>query len=270
MSSARMVFGRRTLVMGAINVTPDSFYDGGRFADPERAIARARTMIAEGADIIDVGGESTRPGADPVSADEELRRVLPVVEALARDGAEVSIDTYKPEVARAALEAGARTINDVTGLRDPAMIEAAKAHKAAVVVMHMRGTPKTMQEQTEYEDVVLEVKAYLREKAGEARAAGIEEVIVDPGLGFAKTVAHNFQILRRLGEVCALGYRVLVGPSRKSFLGAACAGAPPEERLEAGLAAVTIAAMNGASIVRVHDVKECRRALDLVEAVRRA
>jgi dihydropteroate synthase len=270
MSSARMVFGRRTLVMGAINVTPDSFYDGGRFADPERAIARARTMIAEGADIIDVGGESTRPGADPVSADEELRRVLPVVEALARDGAEVSIDTYKPEVARAALEAGARTINDVTGLRDPAMIEAAKAHKAAVVVMHMRGTPKTMQEQTEYEDVVLEVKAYLREKAGEARAAGIEEVIVDPGLGFAKTAAHNFQILRRLGEVCALGYRVLVGPSRKSFLGAACAGAPPEERLEAGLAAVTIAAMNGASIVRVHDVKECRRALDLVEAVRRA
>lgn len=270
MSSARVVFGRRTLVMGAINVTPDSFYDGGRFADPERAIARARTMIAEGADIIDVGGESTRPGADPVSADEELRRVLPVVEALARDGAEVSIDTYKPEVARAALEAGARTINDVTGLRDPAMIEAAKAHKAAVVVMHMRGTPKTMQEQTEYEDVVLEVKAYLREKAGEARAAGIEEVIVDPGLGFAKTAAHNFQILRRLGEVCALGYRVLVGPSRKSFLGAACAGAPPEERLEAGLAAVTIAAMNGASIVRVHDVKECRRALDLVEAVRRA
>lgn len=261
----------RTLIMGILNVTPDSFFDGGRFLDPARAVERSLEMIEEGADVIDIGGESTRPGAEAVPAEEELRRVLPVVERLAsRSGTPLSIDTSKPAVARECLAAGASLINDVTGLRDPEMLEAALEFNAGIVIMHMRGTPQTMQQQTYYQDVVAEVKQYLAEKAGAAQSAGIRQIIIDPGIGFAKTAAQNFEILRRLEEFCDLGYPVLVGPSRKSFLGSLPGGAPPEQRLEAGLAAVTIAALKGASMVRVHDVRQCRRALDVVEAVRSA
>jgi dihydropteroate synthase len=262
---------RRTLIMGILNVTPDSFFDGGRFLDPARAVERSLEMVEQGADIIDIGGESTRPGAEAVPEEEELRRVLPVIERLAgRVETPLSIDTSKPAVARKCLALGASLINDVTGLRDPEMIAAALDYHAGIVIMHMRGTPQTMQQQTHYQDVVAEVKQYLTAKAETARSAGLRPIILDPGIGFAKTAAQSFEILRRLEEFRDLGYPVLVGPSRKSFLGSLPGAAPPEQRLEAGLAAVTIAALKGASIVRVHDVKECRRALDVVEAVRAA
>lgn len=257
--------------MGILNATPDSFSDGGQFLDPQRAVERALQMVDEGAGIIDIGGESTRPNAEPVSVEEELRRVLPIVEELSKHSStRISVDTYKPEVARECLLHGAQIVNDVTGLGNPAMIETVREHSAAVVIMHMRGTPQTMQKQTDYKDVVVEVKEYLASRAAAARNAGIAEIIIDPGIGFAKTAKHNFQILRRLREFSNLGFPVLIGPSRKSFLGALSSGGDANDRLEAGIAAVTIAAMNGASIIRVHDVKECRRALEVVEAMQSA
>jgi dihydropteroate synthase len=255
--------------MGVLNVTPDSFSDGGRYLRPEDAIDRGLRLAEEGADIVDVGGESTRPGSDPVSEQDELDRVAPVVEALGRRvEVRISVDTYKPRVAEECLGLGATLVNDVTGLADPRMVRAAKERRAGVVIMHMRGEPKTMQQDVTYDDVVVEVRGFLDERARRAREAGIEEVIVDPGIGFGKTAAHNFEILRRLGELASLGYPVLVGPSRKSFLGSLASKLPATERLEGTLAAVAVSVLNGASIVRVHDVREAKRVVEVVDAVR--
>lgn len=257
--------------MGILNVTPDSFSDGGRYLSADGAVARGLEMVREGADFIDVGGESTRPGAAPVSESVETRRVLPVVEGLVkRAGVPVSIDTRKPAVARRCLEAGAGIVNDVGGLREPGMAETAADHGAAVVVMHMRGTPSTMQSDTSYADVVSEVRRYLERQAGLARRAGIREVAVDPGLGFGKTAQQNFRLLAGLRSIGEAGYPVLIGPSRKSFLGSLASGLPVSERLEGTLAAVAAGVMNGAQIVRVHDVGPCRRLLDVLDAVSEA
>lgn len=255
--------------MGVINVTPDSFSDGGRFLRVENAVEHGLSLVEEGADLLDVGGESTRPGADPVGVEEELGRVAPVVRELARRvEIPISIDTYKPEVAAACLALGASLVNDITGLEDPDMVRVAQEHDAGVVVMHMRGRPKTMQRDVAYTDVVREVCAFLAERAGRALGAGLDPVIVDPGIGFGKTAAHNFELLRRLPELCELGFPVLVGPSRKSFLGSLSGALPPSERLEGTLAAVSVAVMQGARIVRVHDVRAARRAVDVVDAIR--
>jgi dihydropteroate synthase len=255
--------------MGVLNVTPDSFSDGGRYLRLQDAIAHGARLAEQGADFVDVGGESTRPGADPVTEQEELDRVAPVVEALAsRVAARISVDTSKPRVAEECVARGASLVNDVTGLADPAMIRVAKEGEAGVVIMHMRGLPKTMQEDTVYADVVTEVRAFLSERASRARGAGIEEVVVDPGIGFGKTAAHNFEVLARLEEIGSLGYPVLVGPSRKSFLGSLPSQLPADQRLEGTLAAVAIAALHGAAIVRVHDVLETKRVVEVVDAVR--
>jgi dihydropteroate synthase len=255
--------------MGVLNVTPDSFSDGGRYLRTQDAIAHGARMAEHGADFVDVGGESTRPGSDPVSEQEELDRVALVVEGLARRiAARISIDTSKPRVAEACLGLGASLVNDVTGLADPAMMRVAKEGRAGVVIMHMRGEPKTMQKDVHYDDVVSEVRGFLAERASEARQAGIDEVIVDPGIGFGKTADHNFQILARLGELTSLDYPVLVGPSRKSFLGSLPSRLPADDRLEGTLAAVAVAVLQGAAIVRVHDVREAKRVVEVVDAVR--
>lgn len=245
--------------MGVLNVTPDSFSDGGRWLDPEAAVAHGRAMVADGADVIDVGGESTRPGAAEVPADEELRRVVPVVEALAGE-ARVSVDTRKAEVAEAALAAGATIVNDVSA----GLYEIAAAAGAGWVVMHMRGTPATMQQQATYGDVVAEVRAFLVARAEEARAAGVAEVWIDPGLGFAKTATHNLSLLRHLDELVATGYPVAVGASRKSFIGKLTGEASVDDRLEGSLAAAVWAMERGAAMVRVHDVRATVQAARLV------
>jgi dihydropteroate synthase len=249
-------------VMGIVNVTPDSFSDGGRLRDPAKAIEHARRLRDEGADVVDVGGESTRPGAMPVSDAEELDRVLPVVEALARDGALVSVDTTKPAVMRAAVAAGAAMINDVRALQEPGALEAIAASQAAVCLMHMRGEPRTMQQGPSYADVVAEVRAFLSARARACEAAGIarERIVVDPGFGFGKTVEHNFALLRGLAGIVALGYPVLVGWSRKSSLGLVT-GRKVDERLAASLAAALACVARGAAIVRVHDVRDTVDAL---------
>jgi dihydropteroate synthase len=260
----------RTLLMGVLNVTPDSFSDGGRFLDPGEAVRHAQRLVEEGADLIDAGAESSRPGSDPVSAEEEWRRLRPVLEGLLREvRVPISVDTYKPEVAGRALALGAHMLNDIAGLRDPAMIETVASHGAAVVIMHMKGEPKTMQQVAEYEDVVAEVKAFLAQQAALATSAGIDGIVIDPGLGFGKTAQHSLELLRRLPELVELGYPVLMGPSRKSFIGHVT-GAPVEDRLEGTLAAVTAAVLGGAHIVRVHDVKQCKRAVQVAEAIRGA
>jgi dihydropteroate synthase len=261
----------RTLVMGVVNVTPDSFSDGGRFLRGDDAVAQGLRLSKEGADYLDIGGESSRPGAEEVGEQEEIDRVAPVIERLAAEvDIPISIDTYKPSVARECLRLGARMINDISGLGDAEMVRVAAEAGASVVVMHMRGRPKTMQRDIHYDDLVGEVRAFLHERAARARDAGIENVIVDPGIGFGKTAAHNFEILRRLEDFKSLGLPVLVGPSRKSFLGALPSGLPPEERLEGTLAAVAVAVVNGAAIVRVHDVAAARRAVEVADAIRRA
>ncbi|HVS14036.1 MAG TPA: dihydropteroate synthase [Thermoanaerobaculia bacterium] len=262
----------RTLVMGVLNVTPDSFSDGGRFATVEAAVEQARRLVAEGADLLDVGGESTRPGSAEVPAAEELRRILPVIERV-RDltgehgAVPISVDTAKPEVADAALGAGAAMVNDVTGL-GPEMLEVAARHRAAGIAMHMQGTPRTMQVAPRYDDVVAEVAAFLAERAAAAGEAGVEAVL-DPGIGFGKTVEHNLELLRNLDRLVALGRPVLVGASRKAFLGT-LSGAPVEERVEATAAAHTAAILAGAQVVRVHDVLAGRRAAAVADAIARA
>lgn len=259
----------RTTIMGVLNVTPDSFSDGGVFFnDVERAVAHAKQMVADGADIIDIGGESTRPGSDPVSEAEEMRRVIPVIERLAKEIAvPISIDTYKSAVAKAALQAGATILNDITGLNNPEMLAVAAKFKCPAVIMHLQGAPKTMQTNPEYADVVADIKNFFVERIAAARAEGITELILDPGIGFGKTVAHNLTILKRLREFTTLGYPVLVGPSRKSFIGTLTGGLPATERLEGTLASVVAARFNGTSMVRVHDVAACRRALQIIDAI---
>jgi dihydropteroate synthase len=252
--------------MGVVNVTPDSFFDGGRYFDPAAAVAHGEELVAQGADLVDVGGESTRPGADPVDEDEELRRVLPVVAALSRS-CRVSIDTTKARVAEEAITAGATLVNDVAGTLAPVAAD----HGVGLVVMHMRGTPKTMQHAPAYDDVVGEVERWLADAAASARAVGVEEVYIDPGIGFAKTATHNLALLGALPRLVASGEHVLVGTSRKSFLGRLSARtpgevAPPEERLEASLATAVYAMACGVAMVRVHDVRPCADAARLVSA----
>ena len=258
-----------TAIVGIVNVTPDSFSDGGKFLEPAKAVELAVRLADEGAEILDVGGESTRPGAEPVAAEEEWRRVGPVLKALRpKTAAKISIDTYKPEIAAKALAAGANMINDVTGLRDPRMVALAAKERAPVVVMHMQGEPRTMQKAPTYEDVVTEILALLEERTKTAMAGGIDRqaIIVDPGIGFGKEPEHNTEILRRLNEFQSLGFPILVGTSRKSFLGA-FGGGTPGERLEASLATVVLAVERGADLVRVHDVAATAKALRITDAV---
>ena len=251
----------RALVMGVLNVTPDSFSDGGRWLDPQAAVAHGLAMAADGADVVDVGGESTRPGAAEVPSEEEARRVVPVIRALAPT-VRVSVDTRKPEVAEAALDAGASIVNDVSA----SLFEVAAAHGAGWVAMHMRCTPATMQEQVAYEDVVGEVREFLVARAEKARAVGVSEVWIDPGLGFAKTAEHNLSLLRRLDQLVATGYPVLVGASRKSFVGRLTGDAPAGDRVEGSLALAVWAMQSGAAMVRVHDVRATVQAARLVAA----
>ena len=257
----------RTLVMGIVNVTPDSFSDGGRLADADQAIAHALRLVAEGADLIDVGGESTRPGAAEVSADEERARVLPVVRALAARGVAVSIDTTKASVARAALEAGAEIVNDVSALGDPAMAPLVAQSAAALCLMHRRGTPADMQSRAVYADLLGEVQAELEQALLRARGIAPARIAVDPGLGFAKTGAQNLLLLRRQRELTQLGRPLLVGPSRKAFIGQ-LTGRPAAERVLGTVAAAVHAAAAGAAVVRVHDVAAVREALSVSDAIR--
>ena len=265
---ARTLDLSRPRVMGILNVTPDSFSDGGRYADPARALARARAMLADGADIVDVGGESTRPGAAPVDEAAEIARVVPVIEALARDGALVSVDTMKPGVMRAAIRAGAAIVNDVRALRGEGALEAVASAGVAVCLMHMRGTPATMQSAPEYRDVVAEVRDFLVSRARACEAAGIarDRIVVDPGFGFGKTQAHNLDLLAGLTAIAAAGYPVLAGLSRKSMLGA-ITGRPGSGRTAASVAGALLAVERGASIVRVHDVRETVDALAVWRAL---
>ena len=260
---------RRVTVMGAVNVTPDSFSDGGMFLEPERAIAHGRELLADGADVLDIGGESTRPGSEGVPADEELRRVAPVVDGLSDTGATISIDTSKAPVAEAALDGGAEIVNDVTALRhDPELAALCAERGCGVVLMHMLGTPRTMQQDPIYEDVVDEVKAFLAERIEFALSSGIadDRIWVDPGIGFGKTVEHNLELLRRLGELRDLGRPICVGTSRKSFIGK-ITGRDVHERLGGTIASNVLAFANGAEVLRVHDVREVREALVVTEAI---
>ncbi|HEX6167598.1 MAG TPA: dihydropteroate synthase [Acidimicrobiales bacterium] len=261
----------RPRIMGVVNVTPDSFSDGGRFLDHPAAIAHAHTLVALGADWVDVGGESTRPRAEPVPVDEELRRVVPVVEALAADGVAVSIDTRKAEVARAAVAAGARLVNDVSS----SLAEVAAEAGAGFVAMHMLGDPRTMQDDPAYDDVVLDVRDYLVDRADAARAAGVADVWIDPGIGFGKTLDHNLDLLANLDVLVATGYPVLVATSRKSMLGTLAARAdpggavpPPADRLEGSVATAVWALLLGAAMVRAHDVAATVQAFEAVSYTR--
>jgi len=255
--------------MGVVNVTPDSFSDGGLYLDPEAAIAHGRELAAAGAEILDVGGESTRPGAEAVPEEEELRRVVPVIEGLAAAESQISIDTSKATVAAAALDAGAAIVNDVTALRgDGAMAALCAERGVTVVLMHMRGRPRTMQDDPRYDDVVAEVKAFLAGRLEAATAAGIAEkrVWLDPGIGFGKTAAHNMELLRRLGELRDLGRPLVIGTSRKSFIGRVD-GSAAGERLGGTIASSVLAAAEGAEVLRVHDVAEVRQALTVASAI---
>ena len=267
----RVLSLERTAVMGVLNVTPDSFSDGGLWLDPRAAVEHGLEMAAEGATIIDVGGESTRPGASPVPEEEELRRIIPVVERLATESdVAVSVDTRKPNVARRAVDAGARIINDTAGeLADPGMDSVAADTGAAIAVMHSRGNPATMRSLAQYDDVVAEVASFLRRRAGELEAAGVlrEAIAVDPGFGFAKNPHHNLVLLSRIRELIDIGYPLLVGTSRKSFIGALL-DLPESERLEGTAATVAWAVAAGAQMVRVHDVKEMVRIVAMTEAIR--
>jgi len=266
-----VVMERCTAIMGVLNVTPDSFYDGGRRLEPEKAIADGVEMVAAGADIIDIGGESTRPGAPSVSEEEELGRILPVIRGLRRAiRAPISIDTYKSNVACAALGEGADIVNDISGLRfDPAMAAMIAEEGVPVVLMHMQGTPRTMQVEPRYGDVVREVRDFLASQISHALGKGIEpeKIIIDPGIGFGKTLDHNLSLLRNLPALATLGQPLLVGASRKTFIGKIL-NLAPDERLEGSLAAAVAAVLAGANMIRAHDVKETRRAVNMADAIR--
>jgi dihydropteroate synthase len=256
-------------LMGVVNVTPDSFSDGGLYLDPEAAVEHGRELVAAGAEILDVGGESTRPGAEVVDEEEELRRVVPVIRGLSDCGCELSVDTSKAQVAAAALDAGATIVNDVTALRgDPRMAPLCAERGATVVLMHMLGEPRTMQDDPRYGDVVAEVKDFLAERLESAVAAGIaeERVWLDPGIGFGKTAAHNMELLRRLGELRELGRPLVIGTSRKSFIGKVD-GSAAGERLGGTIASSVLAAAEGAAVLRVHDVAEMGQALAVAAAI---
>ncbi len=266
----RLPLGPETRVMGILNVTPDSFSDGGRFDDPARALETAAEMADEGAEIVDVGGESSRPDATPVEEDEEIRRVVPVVTLIKRElSVRVSVDTHKASVARAALDAGADMVNDITAFSDPVMVPLLRDRRAAAVAMHMRGNPRTMQRDTQYVDLMASVVGYLRRAAEKAAQAGVadDKILVDPGLGFGKSPAGNLQILRELPTLRSVGRPILIGGSRKSFIGAAL-NLPVGERLEGSLAVAALAAWQGAHIIRSHDVGETVRVVRMIDAIR--
>ena len=271
--------GRRTTIMGVLNLTPDSFYDGGKYLDKGLAVERALQMAQEGADWIDIGGESTRPGAASVEESEEIRRTLPVVEALVKEGMVVSIDTMKAGVAEAALSAGAEIVNDVSALSfDPRMVKVCVEYGAAVVLMHKRGTPESMQEDVEYDDLLAVVSTYLDSRIKFALKSGVEfsSIVLDPGIGFGKSATGSAQLIKQLGRFGRFGLPVLVGPSRKSFIGQLLGstredkevGGSPKERLAGTIAACTAAILNGANIIRVHDVKEARDAASVADAIK--
>jgi dihydropteroate synthase len=266
----------RTLVMGILNVTPDSFSDGGRYFTPEAAVAHAEQMVADGADLLDIGGESTRPATvatqAPLDPEEEQRRILPVIAAVSArlPATPISVDTYKAAVARSAVEAGAAMVNDISALRaDPAMAETVAELGVPVCLMHLLGLPMAIPAEPQYADVVAEVADHLRERAAAAQAAGIaaEHIILDPGIGFGKTAAQNLELLRHLEVLTASGYPLLVGTSRKSFIGKTLGGLPPEDRLEGTAATVALAIAKGAAIVRVHDVRPMVRVARMTDAI---
>lgn len=275
---ASLPIGRRTLVMGILNVTPDSFSGDGLGDDVNAALTQARRMIAEGADILDIGGQSTRPGSDPVSPDEELRRVLPVIERIREEGLEtaISVDTNRAIVAEGAVQAGADIINDISGLRDdPAIADVVASYDAGLVLMHIQGTPRTMQHNPHYDDLLGEVTAYLRRGIAQAQSAGVplDRIWIDPGIGFGKTLEHNLELLRRLGELQTLGCPILVGTSRKGFIGRLLAplfggAAPsPARRVVGTCATIALSIANGAGIVRVHDVAEAVQTARISDAI---
>lgn len=265
-------FSQKTYIMGILNVTPDSFSDGGQFFDKSSAIKRALQMVKEGADIIDIGGESTRPGSDPVPLEEELKRTIPLIEVLIKESnVPISIDTYKSDVAKRALDAGASMVNDISGLRfDPLMKSVVAQYKVPVVIMHIKGKPKDMQKNTVYEDLLLEIITYLKNSIDMAIKAGISEdkIIIDPGIGFGKTFEHNLEIIHNLQKFTVLEKPILIGLSRKAFIGKILGDAPPGERLEGTAAAVAISIINGANIIRVHDVKEMARVAKMSDAIK--
>lgn len=259
--------------MGILNVTPDSFSDGGLYFDKSAAIKRAIQMVEDGADIVDIGGESTRPGSEPVTIEEELRRTIPVIEALAKEiKIPISIDTYKSEVAKSALDAGASMVNDISGLRfDPDMPEVVSEYKVPVVIMHIKGAPKNMQVNPVYEALIPEIMDYLMISIRVAVKSGIAEdkIIIDPGIGFGKTFDHNLEIINNLREFTFLGKPILIGLSRKAFIGKILGDVPVTDRLEGTAAAVAVSIMNGANIIRVHDVKEMARVAKVADAIKR-
>ncbi len=266
-------FSKRTYIMGILNVTPDSFSDGGLYLKKDKAIKRALQMVEEGADIIDIGGESTRPGSDPVSIEEELKRTIPIIEILAKKIAiPISIDTYKSEVAKRALDAGASLVNDISGLRfDKKMPLIISKYKVPVVIMHIKGRPKDMQQNPVYKSLIEEILFYLRVNIRKALKAGIsaDKIIIDPGIGFGKTFEHNLEIINKLKKFSSLRKPLLIGPSRKAFIGKILGNVTPENRLEGTAAAVAISIINGANIVRVHDVKEMVKVVKVADAIKR-
>ncbi|MBI5098620.1 MAG: dihydropteroate synthase [Nitrospirae bacterium] len=259
--------------MGILNVTPDSFSDGGKYFDKDSAVEQALRMQDEGADIIDIGGESTRPGAEKISVKEEINRVVPVIEALANKvNIPISIDTYKSVVAEAAILSGASIINDISGLRfDPEMPHVAARHNVPVVIMHIKGTPKNMQKKPVYKSLMPEITDYLREGVEIARNAGVadDKIVIDPGIGFGKTIEHNLEIIKKLNEFSGLEKPILIGPSRKSFIGRILGDLPVTERLEGTAAAVAIGIFNGANIIRVHDIKAMAHVARIADAIKR-
>ena len=267
-----LTFGKCTRIMGILNVTPDSFSDGGRYLDVDYAIAYAHQMVEDGADIIDIGGESSRPGALPVSIDEELARVLPVIEDLAnRTATLISIDTYKSAVARRALQAGAHIVNDITALGDVEMARVVAEMDAGLILMHMKGVPRTMQRSPVYHDLIAEVQTFLRQRVDKAQAEGVcpDQIMIDPGIGFGKTAEHNIEILRRLDAFRSLDKPILIGTSRKSFIGRLLNLPNPDDRLEGTAATVAWAIAHGADVVRVHDVKAMCQVAQMTDAIHR-
>lgn len=263
---------RRPLVMGVLNVTPDSFSDGGRFFTPDAALVHAREMLDQGADLIDVGGESTRPGSQPVPPEEQLRRILPVISAIRQNApVALSIDTTSSHVAQVTLDHGATLVNDISaGCNDPAMLPLVARCRAPIILMHMLGQPATMQQNPTYKDVTAEVTDYLRQRAAAARAAGVEpeNILLDPGIGFGKTVAHNLELLRRTGELAALGHPLVIGPSRKRFIAAVTGQSDPEARVFGTAAAVAWVVANVPAIVRVHDVGSTTQVVRMTQAIK--
>ena len=265
---------RETLVMGILNVTPDSFSDGGLFYNTDEAVRHALQLIEYGIDIIDIGGESTRPGAKKISEEEEIQRIIPVVKQIRELSPEIiiSIDTTKSMVAQKAIQSGANIINDISGFSfDNRMIDVVRESKVPVIIMHMQGDPSNMQNKPVYDDLIIDISSFFKSKIKLATDAGIKkkQIILDPGIGFGKTVGDNFQLINQLNEFCKLGFPVMIGPSRKSFIGTTL-NLPVDDRLEGTAAAVAVGVMNGARIVRVHDVKEIKRVVTIVEKIRTA